>query len=85
MERRGRGSGKVSHVECRECGAPVLIDSRVMVVKETHAELRCPACGAVVPVRRNDAFRGAPDGIWAIDTYSHAGTRPAGKHLHRSL
>ncbi|HZQ56518.1 MAG TPA: hypothetical protein VFA84_00700 [Acidimicrobiales bacterium] len=81
-ERRGRGSGHVTHVRCRACDVPVLLDPNAMVLKEAHAELRCPACGAVVPVRRNDAYRRPPDGIWGIASYSHdEGRHPARRGL----
>ncbi len=69
MERRGSNSGKVTHVRCRVCGALVLLDSTRMHLEDTRATLPCPECEALIPVRRVDAERPPPDGIWAIASY----------------
>ena len=70
MERRGSNSGKVTHVRCRTCDAFVLLDSTQMHLEDCRATLPCPECGAVVPVRRLDAERPPPEGIWAIASYA---------------
>jgi hypothetical protein len=57
MERRNRGSGQVTHVACRNCSAPVLLDPTRIRAKAARVELRCPACGAPVPVRHDDPAR----------------------------
>jgi hypothetical protein len=69
-ERRGRRSGQVSHVDCRRCHDPVLLDPAKMERKADHVELRCPHCDAVVPIRVTDMDRPAPEGVWAIGCYA---------------
>ena len=59
MERRQRGSGQVTHVACRECCAPVLLDPDQMDVEDDAVTLVCESCGTTVPVRRFDAARDA--------------------------
>jgi hypothetical protein len=69
-ERRGRHSGQVTHVHCRTCDAPVLLDPAKMERKADHAELCCPGCGAAVHVRCTDIDRPRPEGIWSIRAYA---------------
>jgi uncharacterized Zn finger protein len=57
-------------VNCRSCHRPVLLDPARMIRKGDHAELRCPECGALVPVRCTDVDRHRPDGIWSIASYA---------------
>jgi hypothetical protein len=56
-ERRGRHSGGVSHVDCRVCGAPVLLDPRRIRRRSDRSELTCTGCRAVLAIRRTDADR----------------------------
>ena len=79
-ERRGRKSGQVSHVACRDCHAPVRLDPAVMTVTAGGARLRCPACAAAVWVRRWDAQRG----MWADQPPPDA-TAPAKPSLKLGL
>jgi hypothetical protein len=58
LERRRIGTGQVSHVACRSCSAPVLLDPATMTVSAFGVVLRCAACDAMVPVRRYDPERG---------------------------
>ena len=84
-ERRGPHSGQVTHVNCRRCHAPVLLDPDKMERKADHVELRCPHCGAQVPVRFTDIDRARPEGIWSIGCYAEEpGTEPerTGHLLH---
>jgi hypothetical protein len=60
VERRGHGTGQVSHVACRSCAAPLLLDPAAMTTSTEGTALRCPACGGTVPVRRSDTERIAP-------------------------
>ena len=85
-ERRGTHSGEVTHVTCKTCGARVLLDSRKMTVEVDHAELPCTTCGAALHVRLTDVDRPAPDGIWAISTYTDGGiSEPKPRGLSRLL
>jgi hypothetical protein len=49
-----------------------------------HAELRCPECGATVPVRCTDLTRPGPDGIWSIASYAEE-PRAQREHLPHVL
>jgi hypothetical protein len=68
-ERRGPYSGQVTHVPCRTCRTPVLLEAAKMTLTATHAELRCPRCDALVRVRRSDKQMEL-DGIWTIACYA---------------
>jgi hypothetical protein len=68
-ERRGHYSGQVTHVPCRTCSSPVLLEAARMTLTSTHAELRCPKCDAPVRVRRADKEKEL-DGIWTIACYA---------------
>jgi hypothetical protein len=57
MERRGHGTGQVTHVACRECDAPVRLDAAKMVADADPVTLPCDVCGASVPIRRSDPER----------------------------
>lgn len=62
MERRNRGSGHVDEVACRECGAPIVLDSAKMAYRGDHAGQPCEACGAEARLRLADLNRpSAPD------------------------
>ena len=94
MERRGRGSGRVTHVRCRECSAPVLLDPTQMDTEGDPVTLRCEACGASVPVRQFDAEwdsgwvdfepRG-PRRLWVVAPSSADAERDASNTRDRSL
>ena len=68
-ERRGPYTGQVTHVPCRTCRTPVLLEAARMTLTATHAELRCPRCDALVRVRRSDKETEL-DGIWTIACYA---------------
>lgn len=57
MERRNRGSGHVDEVACRECGAPIALDSAKMLYRGDHAAQPCDACGAEARLRLADLNR----------------------------
>jgi hypothetical protein len=63
MERRGHGTGQVTHVACRKCDVPVRLDAAKMDAHADPVTLRCEACGALVPVRRSDPERDS----WRMD------------------
>lgn len=65
-ERRGRGSGQVVHVICRDCFAPVLLDPASMTTNGDRVELRCPGCRATRRVRRTDPIYPALNVIWEL-------------------
>jgi len=57
-------------VHCRRCDAPVLLDPANMERRAGRTEMRCPHCGAPVPVRCTDIDRPRPGGIWSIGCYA---------------
>ena len=76
MERRNQGS-KAEHVECVKCGERVALDAAKTRLRSTHAEVTCPACEAVTPVRRSDAYRGKRTDIrWAFALYADEEPEP---------
>ncbi len=81
VERRRHGTGQVTHVGCRSCASPVLLDPSVMSAGSAGPELRCAACGAPVPVRHGDPERVAPTVTSALTVASapieDVPTRPA--------
>ena len=61
LERRHRGSGQVSEVECRSCGAPIALNPRAMQPTPSGKPAQvCPACGAARELRLYDWERVAP-------------------------
>jgi hypothetical protein len=71
VERRNPGGGKTREVTCVACGVRVLLEPSKMRLRATHAELGCPACNAVLPVRRSDAYVGLQDDVaWTIASYA---------------
>jgi len=83
-ERRGPLSGQVTHVKCRTCEAHVLLDPAKMVLKATHAELRCPKCDALVMVRQTDVDK-TLEGIWSIACYADDAEPEPAPAKHRFL
>ena len=65
MERRGHGTGQVTHVACRECSTPVRLDPAKMDANADadSVTLPCEVCGASVPVRCSDPERDS----WRMD------------------
>ena len=68
QERRALHSWRVTQVDCGVCQAPVPLEATKMVMRATHAELQCPACGALVPVRHTDMDITA-GGIWTCASH----------------
>jgi len=60
----------VTHITCRSCGAPILLDPARVTRRPTHAEVICPACDATVAVRLIDADRAALAGVWSVACYA---------------
>jgi hypothetical protein len=61
LERRHRGTGQVTEVACRACGARIGIDPRAMQAGPAgHPVQSCPTCGADRQLRLYDWDRVAP-------------------------
>jgi hypothetical protein len=78
VERRNRDDGKPAEVTCRSCGALAALDPTKMRLEATRATLPCPACGAEIPVRRADGYRGVAHGVaWTFASYADEPADPA--------
>jgi hypothetical protein len=70
MERRDPEQ-KSTSLTCLACNECMSLDPERMRLTVTHAVVWCPACGAEMPARRSDAYRGAADTVaWGFAIYA---------------
>ena len=65
MERRRRGTGQVTHVACRQCSAPVLLDPAQMDVDEDRS--RCHVRRVGLWCRSGASTRSRTAGRWSTN------------------
>jgi hypothetical protein len=70
MERRDPEQ-KSTSLTCLACNECMPLDPERMRLTITHAVVCCRACGAEMPARRSDAYRGAVDTVaWGFAIYA---------------